>query len=367
MAIAVPSLALGGCDDAADDTPQVEVPEVREFVESAELCQLAAEIRCAGAMECCPSGEVFASTDECLASSSCQDTLDALVGSEMYADGTLVYDAEAAAAALKATAETTASCAVEAPQADLANVFVGTLGEGDDCTPRDDSEAHWLACAAGLQCVVDFDEATGIETGSCQRLDFTPSDEDAPIDQAFSAEELYCEAPTKLTPPSNPWVPVGLSVNVPWPHSNPNGGTSADITLRYIGDGRTTEYYCTIYGGIEPGETKICSNMQTRTWSNPPSNDLFYVEMDSNDGLLVDSVAVCSSLDNSGTQCGSTYVTGGTFDNGDTSMLVNSTYVWEEADTMYKWFWVDGNGHGNCIKAKIKLDDDNRTNCSVHS
>jgi hypothetical protein len=362
---------LTGCGPELGAVDTVDVPEVRASVAIDELCELANELRCAGAMGCCEADAPYGSAEECLAAStSCESLIAEVTGSELFVDGTISYDAELAASVLQAAADSTAGCGTEAPMPELNSLFTGSLGEGEDCTPRDNSGAHMLACAPGLACVVDED-IEGVEGvfGSCEHLDVQPvaADDDSDSDaDSMTGGDLYCAAPEQPSPPSNATVPVGLSINV-WNDSGA-AGTNNTVYLHFINKNTTTEYYCTIAGGLDPNETKVCTNIQTRTYNGTPSNNLFWVETNGNDGLKVDSFAVCTSLKNNNTQCNGTAFTTGTFDNGDTSML-SSVKIWAFGmfDDGYDAFWVDGSGNGSCSGAKINLGDDNTVTCGTHT
>lgn len=365
LSIALVAVLSAGCDQAPEGDPLADLPEVRSAVALDDLCDLASELRCAGAVGCCAESP-YASVDECLAASSCEELVDSVTGSELFADGTISYDPDAAADLLAELAEATESCGTESAAPDLGAVFVGRRGEGEDCSPRDASEAHRLACAPGLACIVHDDEADGTRTGTCERPEASYTAEQDGPEPEPTVEALYCAAPPeRISPRASTIVPTALSLNT---ENTTNAGTSANVTLHFIQDGKTTEYYCTITGGISKNQTKICTNVQTRTWGSAPSNDLFYVENQSNDGLAVDSVAVCLADDGSACTSTSSSFKAGTFDNGNTSML-ESTIVWAFGmfDDGYDYFWVDGNSNGNCNMAKIKFDDDNTVNCSSHS
>ena len=364
------SLALlSGCGGAVEGDNSVEVPEVRAAVELDELCELANELRCAGAMGCCEADAPFGSIEACLASSSsCEATIAEITTSDLYLDGTLSYDAELAATALQAAADATSECGSAAAMPELDTFFVGRRGEGEDCSPQVKGDTHLLSCAPGLHCAIeeDLEDVEGVH-GSCEPVEIqVPAlvdDEDADHE---GSDELYCAGLEQPAAPSNASVPEGLSIRV-WDDSGA-AGTNNTVYLHFINKNTTTEYYCTITGGLDPDEEKVCTNIQTRTYNGTPSNNLFWVETNGNDGLKVDSFAVCTSLKNNDTKCDGTAFTTGTFDNGTTSML-SSKKVWAFGmfDDGYDAFWVDGSGNGSCSGAKINLSDDNTVTCGSHT
>jgi hypothetical protein len=343
--------------------PLVDVPEVPNSVGVDALCDLAAEVRCAGATGCCGSKPAFGSVEECLAAQlACAGQLKTITDNALYGAGTVKYDPAAAGAKLREIAESTSNCLVDAPNFDINEFFVGSLAAGADCSPKDQSGVSRLSCAPGLVCnVVEND--SGVATGKCEAVNDSAATNDEFTPAAPVAEDAYCAAPPEMIPPDNAdIVPTALSLNS---RSGSDSGSTATITLHFIQKGKTTEYFCSI-GGIGSDTTKICTSPSTRTWSSAPANDLFYVENDSDDGLQVDSVAVCSAHD--GTSCTSTNFTAGTFDSGNTSMLRNKiTWAFAAFDDGYGSFWVDANGSGDCTMAKINFNDDNTVTCSDHA
>ncbi|EDM75597.1 hypothetical protein PPSIR1_00100 [Plesiocystis pacifica SIR-1] len=362
-ALSIAMSVAAGCGGAEGSEGSIEVPEVRAAVALDELCELSNELRCAGAMGCCDADAPFGTMDECLdAGASCEDTLAEVLGSELYTSGAIVYDPEFAAGVLSAAANATAECGTQAAIPDLGELFTGTRGEGEDCSPASFGEAHRMVCAAGLSCFVDDDEDADMAVGTCLPLDF---DHDESEDAPPSVEALYCSAPAELSPPSNGVVPVGLSVNA---YNSTHSGTNSDVVLHFINKSETTEYYCTIKGGVDSNETKICSNIKTRTYNGVPSNNLFWVETFGSDGFGVDSVAVCTSLNGSGTQCDGTTHTAGTFDTGNSSMLEKRiTWAFGMFDDGFDRIWLDSDSNGNCNTAKINLNNDNTVTCGTHT
>lgn len=343
--------------------PLVKVPEVPNSVSVDALCDLAAQIKCAGATGCCGAKSPYGSVDECVAAqSTCSERLATVTSSALYADGTISYDGAAAAATLKTIAAATSNCETAQPAFDLDAVFVGSLGMGQDCSPKDKSGVSRLACANGLVCDV-LDNDDGSVSGTCDVAvapdvgndEFTPETES-------TVEKLYCEA-TEMQPPSNNViVPGALSINT---DNSSNAGTTADVTLHFIQKSQTTEYYCTITGGIAKNTTAVCSSLSTRTWATASTIDQFFVEMNATDGLAVDSVAVCTSYEN-GSCTTNTSFKAGTFD-GSGSML-NDRIEWAFGafDDGFDTFWVDKDQNGDCTMGKVNFNDDNTVSCSTH-
>jgi len=186
------SAVLGfGCDDATNDDPLAELPEVRSAVGLDELCDLATEIHCAGAVGCCEAESPYGSVDECMAAASCEDRLAAIRGSFLFADGIVSYDASAATTLLADLADATSHCGTESPALAFEAVFVGTLSEGEDCSPRDGSGAHLLACAPGLACVLYGDDGPGASLYTCERAEVYTAE---PAEPEPTVEARYCAA-----------------------------------------------------------------------------------------------------------------------------------------------------------------------------
>jgi hypothetical protein len=357
-----------GCDVGVVDggEPLDRLPEIADSVAIEDVCALAAEVRCAGTLGCCDAELPYGSVDECVAEWSCEEAVDSITSSAAFAEGVVRYDAEAAAQALGAWADASANCGLDARAPELDALFVGQLDEGEDCSPRDQSGAHMLSCAPGLACVLRDNEQTGTTTGTCERedaVDSSTADEPGPA-IGRSTEDLYCALPAQDSASFRGFYSDGIPTCLRVKTSDvTNAGAHVPITLHYIGQGETTEYYCTIPNGVGRNETAWCADLKTRTWASPASHGYYFVQNDTNNGLRVTRVDI-GDVSPDGTTC-SYSVAFDYFDNGNTAMLGDSIqWYWGLFDDGYYDFWVDGDNNGNCNMARIDLSDDNTVTCA---
>ncbi|MEM7156286.1 MAG: hypothetical protein AAF799_25760 [Myxococcota bacterium] len=362
----VPAVMISaGCDLAEKDQADavVEVPEVRDAVAIDELCELATELRCAGSELCC-SESPYADVDECIAESSCEDVLGAIADSDLVADGTLVYDAEAAASMLQDLSDATAECGVESAAPEFGTLFVGHRQDGDDCSPTDDSGAHLLSCAPGLACAIQ--EHDGVQTHRCQPAAALTTTEGGVVEPESSfdltADALYCDAPSEADDEPqfrSAGVPVAIAIKT---HGVQYAGTSAPITVHFVRGGTNVYYSCEFPNGVGRDAVQSCQISSVMGASSNSSSDRFFIENPSGDGIAIDSVVACMS--NSGAPPCSSVKVAARFDNGNTNMLrdvIPGGFGWW--DDAYEYFWVDGDNSGNCNMALVDHSNDNTVTC----
>lgn len=359
------TFAVPGCsgdDPAAPDAiSKVDVPTIEGAVARETFCDLYNQIECAGSLGCCSGGhEIYASMDDCLASArTCVDALQPALDSALVADGSVVYDPDAAGDYLRAFADSTSVCGASAALPLGVPFLSGTRASGEDCKSAGGDPGPLYSCKSGLECKLISDEATGATTATC-----APASGGAPMgdygDACASDEEcrngpceggkcgvnplLYCELAPVKSPPSNT-APATLSLNSA---DADNAGTSGAITLKYR-TGGGNQYSCTIAGGIGRNETKTCTPTQGSDASS--GQESLYVSTSSDDGLLVDSVC---ALDSSGGQieCAGTFLT------------PNLNYCTKCSGLSCGRCWVDGDSHGSCSTLKILVNDLNQLVCN---
>jgi len=370
--IAALTLAIAGCGaEDADPTPLpeplVEVPSIEGAVAPENFCDLADRIRCAGAVECCSDKPAFASVDACVQESGCQAGFDKLLASPAVADGSLVYDPEAAGDHLRAEASRVSQCAdAEAPAPGSA--FVGTRDVDADCSPQGADRSNTLTCKPGLECALSLDAMTGVMTGRCKAAPPPPdgtcsSGEDCGSGiceegRCAPSEAAYCfVGPEEPTPPANA-DPTHLYIDL----GGSNSGTSGDVTIIYANGGKF--WQCTITDTLSDGQEKVCTVTTTGTVTNS-TNEFFKIEMPSNDGMKLDTVCSCSAANTSTNKCTTAVECAGTFfDPGDNGSWSEGC-SWDPIDWGHycSHMWLDNDGHGNCTKFQINSYDDNYTFC----
>jgi hypothetical protein len=361
-------IAVTGCSGGDSDTTppagQVEVPEIKGAVALENFCDLYSQIECAGSVGCC-SGDlkIYSSADACLAATTtCKDALKPVLDSALVADGTVVYDPDAAGDYLRAWATSTSVCGASNALPPGVPFLTGTRAEGADCKTAANDAGGLYSCKPGLECKLTSDETTGETSATCAPAsgkalpgeygDACASDEECRNGPCQAGKcdvdpALYCEAAPVKSPPSNA-VPATLSLNSA---DADNANTSGDITLKYRtgGDVNGADVYsCTLSGGIGRDKTKTCT--PTKTGTAAAGQESLYVGTDSNDGLLVDSVC---ALDSSGNaiECAGTFLT------------PRLEYCTKCSGLSCGRCWVDGNDHGSCATIKILVNDLNQLVC----
>jgi hypothetical protein len=108
----------------------------------------------------------------------------------------------------------------------------------------------------------------------------------------------YCVGPRGEAPPSNA-VPAKMYVDL----VGDNSGSSGDVTLEYGIDG--SYYGCTITSTLGDGVEATCTASYKGTISNS-NQEFFFMNMNSNDGLRVDTICAYDSGDND-IECAGTF------------------------------------------------------------
>lgn len=158
-----------------------------------EFCTRVRELRCAGA-SCCtiPSR---ASTAGCEAA-EIRARCEGLGDDPALRDGTLVWDADAAARHVEALESALPTCGAIDRRFNPGVVLHGTLGEGDDCTPHDpEGSLGRFRCRDGLRCAITG--TVSDYTGRC-----APPGTLGDSCNYDCGDGLFCQWTTEL----NPWV-----------------------------------------------------------------------------------------------------------------------------------------------------------------
>ncbi|MBX3274660.1 MAG: hypothetical protein KF729_30620 [Sandaracinaceae bacterium] len=130
------------------------------------------ELRCRGNQRCCPLEDRafldwFTSCNEVRIEQQCEEW----ASDTALRDGTILWDAVAAARVLETLAAAVETCGAISRPFDDSEVFVGTLDEGQDCTPDRplDLSVGRFRCRRGLRCALEGD-SEGIFVGVCAPL-----------------------------------------------------------------------------------------------------------------------------------------------------------------------------------------------------
>lgn len=371
--LAALALAVVACAGSEPES-RVDVPEVKGAVLAEDFCDLADQISCAGAVGCCSDPE-FSGVDECMQKSLCGDGLGALLVSQAIADGTVVYDAEAAGEYLEQLASATSSC--DAHPAELARptFLYGSRGVGEDCTPADGDPSNAFSCAQGLECDVKFDPNTDAPVGTCVEISaaLPPGAAGAACSTGEECksgscsngacdadlETQYCISPPRPEAPPTNATPTHLYIDL----NGGSSGTSGNITVTYSDN---NQYYrCTITDTLSDGQEKVCAVTSTGTASGD-SGKFFDLDMNSNDGARIDTVCACSAANTSTNKCTSEIECAGTFNKAGTSKpgwCADASFnVWLWANACKK-IWLDGDGNGSCTSFEIDSDNNNNITC----
>jgi hypothetical protein len=340
---------VAGCggDEGESNPPynEVALPEINGAVAAADFCGVADRIHCAGAVGCCSDEDAgYADVDECIQKSSCAEGMGAVLQSSLVADGTLVYAADAAGDYLRGLATTVSQCGTHAEHVSKPTFLIGSRDEGADCSPQGTDRANTFTCKPGLSCDLTFDPKAGTEKGACRVA--------GPVSPDDDAGPGYCVAPLEETPPSNA-TPAKMFIRV---KSSDNSGSSGDVTLEYAIGG--SYWGCTITDTLGNGEEATCDAYYKGTVTN--SNDeYFFITMNSDDGLRVDTICAYDSSDND-IECAGDF-----FDYGNNDGWSENCGAWVPWDWGYYCgsMWIDGDGHGNCTKFQIHSDNHNYTTC----
>lgn len=368
--------ACSGEDPTTANPPPnaiVDVPEIKGAVAAEDFCALADEIHCAGAVGCCSGADVvYADVEECLQESKCSAGLGQVLDSPLVENGEISYDADAAGDYLRQLEKAVSQCAPH-PEAIAQPIFlVGKRGENEDCTPTGSDRSSTFACKPGLVCQLSPDPMTGEPVGSCQPKPPAPTEGIAGAACATGEDcisgtceagactadvnQEYCVRPPEKLPPVNA-DPTHLYIDL----SGSNSGTSGDITLQYLNNGKYWE--CTITDTLSDGQEKVCAVSATGSVSNS-NKEYFIMEMNSSDGAKIDTVCACSAVD--GNKCSTAIECAGTFnDYGDKAgWCSDSSFnvgLWANA---CKKVWLDSSGNGSCTKLQVNSYDDNFTYCT---
>jgi hypothetical protein len=373
----------------------------------AEFCARYDALVCAGNQTCCTdSSHVYSTIDACTAESQCP----AVLRDPLVTSGKIAYDPVGAEAFLQKLGESTRACV--APVGEKSNLPLpflrGTLTAGADCTETKGGLAS-LACQPGLSCVAGADgKATCVARppvslktngAACEEEDECASGRCAdglcaerladgqPCSASSDCANLRCvgadgaatdfcmdgsckcqkDAKSNFclnppTPPSN--VTYTLTSLCIWASNASGAGTSHDVVLEgYVG-GQDGTWSCTITGGVPQGNAshtngKCCTpthggtgshsttDMQVRfKWGYTSGSPSF------SDGLKVDAVDMEWKASDGKTGSWGTDLFHSYFPYG---VDMNGCNFWSRMCTS---FWLDGDGHDNCWKAKIRLSED---------
>lgn len=371
-------LALPGCNQEGSEvlTPdaKVDVPEIPASVAADEFCALADEIYCAGAVGCCSGADiVFATVEECLATSRCSSGLAGVLASAQMQGSELSYDATKAGDYLRTLASAVSQCGEHPVAVTKPVFFVGTRDAGADCTPQGKDLTNSFTCKPGLTCVESIDPMTNESQSTC--MDVAPVEPLLAVGAACASGEdcgtglckegacavdvsaEYCIAPPEEIVPSNA-DPTHLYIDL----SGDNSGTSGDVTIRYLNNGKY--WGCTITDTLSDGQEKVCVVDQTGTVSNS-NKEYFTMEMNSSDGVRIDTICACSAANTSTNKCSTAIECAGTFnDYGDrANWCTGGSFnlgLWAYGCSSV---WLDNDGHGSCTKHQVNSYDDNYTYC----
>lgn len=135
-------------------------------------CLDVTELRCRGNQRCCPLEarsflDWYTSCDAAHVIEQCEEW----ASDTALRDGTILWDEMAAARVLAALAAAVEACDAISRPFDDSEVFVGTLDEGQDCTPDRplDLSVGRLRCRPGLRCALEG-HSEGVFVGVCAAL-----------------------------------------------------------------------------------------------------------------------------------------------------------------------------------------------------